>query len=229
MPSIKGKNKKGKVHYRVPTIVGAALLAFAAIADLLQALFKLMWFTAVLSILAEALGWFLTGFCVMILSVTFVGLGVNFIGGKKRAVIKTLRFFGMFVLEFVPLLNMAPSLTIWALFTIRDSRKEDREKSEEKAKKQAGEDAKIQKVNVVRRRRLEELHALAQQAWGKPPTMRETLRNRLNADQTRKHVHVPQGVRPVASTNVNNVAIRPYDRDTSTETQQRNSKELVDA
>ncbi len=149
------KTAHAPVDYRIPKVLGYIMILVAVMADAVQALLKFLWFTVILIILAEGLGWLITGFIVTVYAIIFASLGVNFLMGQRIAM-KMARFLFMFLAEFIPFLNAIPSLTIWTMLTIRESHKEDKERSEEKAKKQELENAKIQKRRMLRFRRHQE-------------------------------------------------------------------------
>jgi hypothetical protein len=111
--------------YRVTAAEGTILLSIAFVADGIQILFKLLWFTGFLIPVSEAIGWAVSGLAIFLLTVGFMGVGVKPYAGSRQQV----RTLIAMTVEGFPLGNLAPAFTIWAILTVQQSRAEDREKA----------------------------------------------------------------------------------------------------
>ncbi len=148
-----GTQGKGSVSYRIPKALGYILIGFAVVTDGIIALMKVLWFTVILAILGEAIGWFVSMFAAMTFSVIFASLlGSDFIGGR-RIHRKILRFACTVIIKLVPFLDAVPAFTFFVWFTVKDSHKEDEEQAEEKAKKTNIQNVKIKQMQKLRRLR----------------------------------------------------------------------------
>jgi len=155
-----------KVIYRITAGKKGGMLAIAIIADGIQLLFKFLWFTGILAILGEAVGWAISGLASLLLALAFAGSKVNPMSGGAGKV----RTFFTVACEGMPLINgILPTFTIWTLLTIRQSRTEDKEKAVQSATIEQREVA-LRRGGVRRMRR--------DQGGRRPPrTMRRILRN----------------------------------------------------
>lgn len=125
-----------EVSYRITAGKKGLLLTIAAIADGIQVLFKLFWFTGVLGILSEAVGWAMSGLAGILLAMGFMAAHVqpmSTMGGKAR-------IMTAFLFEASPLINAVPTFTVLTALTIRQSRAEDEKKARLDATMAAGED-----------------------------------------------------------------------------------------
>lgn len=114
-----------KPAYRISAIEGVMLGGTAIIADAIQLFFKLFWLTGVLGVLSEAVGWAISGLAGFLLSIGFMTARVPLFQGTRRQV----RAIIAILFEGMPFINLVPTFTIWTYLTIRQSRKEDKEKA----------------------------------------------------------------------------------------------------
>ena len=121
-----------EVTYRVPTAIAAILLTLAVIGDIVQIALKLLDLTGIGIILGEGIGWLMSLLIISISGIMYTSSGVNFLFGTGM-MRKLIRFVVTFLIEFFPLLNLLPTLTIWTWLTIRESRAEDRKLAERNA------------------------------------------------------------------------------------------------
>lgn len=153
------------VSYRITAGKKGLLLTIAAIADGIQVMFKFFWFTGVLGILSEAVGWAMSGLAGILLAIGFMASHVqpmSTMGGKAR-ILTALLF------EASPLINAVPTFTVLTVLTIRQSRAEDEERAKLDATMATGEDRG--RYTTIRRMRRESQRGV------EPRRMRRVLRN----------------------------------------------------
>ncbi len=139
----------------------AFMVLFAVLIDGIQTLLLLFAFTLILIPLNYALSLFLTFLAYSILGLGFASNRVNPVGGR-HVVRKIITLATTFILEFMPILaQFMPSVTIWVLLTIRQSRNEDREKAKQDAKIQEEKERRIR--DMIQRRAQEEMRIAAYQ------------------------------------------------------------------
>jgi hypothetical protein len=114
----------GEVRYRVSGVSMGFMIAIAAIFDLLQ-------FLLTLTVIGSLLAWLVTVFAGMIFFVWFLILGINYFSGKKAAA-KVGTILSTSVLEFIPILNALPTITIGVITIALVSRMEDRMSAKER-------------------------------------------------------------------------------------------------
>ncbi len=211
-----------KVRYRVGPFARIALLAIAVTCDLFQFLFKFLWFTVILSILAEALGWMFAGFCLALCLAIFWACGVPVFGGRMAGR-SVARFAFMLVIEMAPVINMMPSMTFWVWGTIADSRKQDianaRKKAEEKARKNARENARLKQI-LLRRQYAREAVAgsmLAQSARAREEATEKLRRERLAPGRNYADFALPPDATTPRVAAQDNVVEQPFRRDVRTQ------------
>lgn len=107
-----------RVKYRVSSVNISFMLAIAIIFDLLQ-------FLLTLTVIGALLSWLVTAFAVCMFAIWFLILGVNYFSGRKAAA-KMASVIGTAVIEFIPVINALPSITIGVLAIALVSRSEDR-------------------------------------------------------------------------------------------------------
>jgi hypothetical protein len=106
-----------QLTYRISWLTGSLIVSIAVVADLAQVLFSLTAFLAPASDIATVLA---EGF----IFVFFFFRGVRFLSGKK-ALSRTLSFFGETVIEMVPFVDALPLLTLATIYQIHTARAED--------------------------------------------------------------------------------------------------------
>lgn len=152
-----------QVTYRITAGKKGMMLAIALLADGIQLIFKFLWFTGILAILGEMIGWAMSGLASLLLVLAFGSAHVNpmnGMGGKTRTLITVL-------CEGMPIINVMPTFTIWTILTIRQSRAEDQERAARSATIKLREEA-------IRRGGLRRMRRDGTQA---PRPMRRMLRN----------------------------------------------------
>jgi hypothetical protein len=114
------------VTYRISGVKGFMLGCIAIIADFIQFIVKLLWLTGVLIPLAEIIGWMVAILAAFLISAGLMTSRVSPIGGARGS----FRAIVTFTFEGMPLINaFFPAITWWTMSTIRQSRREDRERS----------------------------------------------------------------------------------------------------
>lgn len=150
--------KQVPTQYRIKKGAFFFLLILVGIADFIQFALTLLYLTGFLAILGFLLNTGITTLVMMGYSLFFLMNGVSPLSGKGAGK-KMGIFAGTLLSENIPILSQfTPSLTLWTLFVMRQSRKEDEIRAVELAKK-AEEDAKIQMATMqalLRRRQMQE-------------------------------------------------------------------------
>jgi hypothetical protein len=116
----------GKITYRISTVQACFVIATCVIADGLQILLDV---TGVLAVAADIV----TATVEFYVSMWFWWHGVTYTSGTK-ATSKFLTMFGMSIIEFIPIIDALPALTIGVIILIRASWAEDRETFKNKPK-----------------------------------------------------------------------------------------------
>lgn len=219
--ALRGSFRRGsrpKVRYRVGPLARIALIAIAITCDLFQFLFKFLWFTVILSVLAEALGWMFAGFTLAICLGIFWACHVPVFGGRMAGR-SVLRFAFMMVIEMAPVINMAPTMTYWVWGTIADSRKQDeahaRKIAEEKAGEDARENARLKQI-LLRRQYQREVAAgsmLVQSARARAQVEEKARRERLASGRNYAEFALPRDATMPQISAQDNAATQPYRRD----------------
>lgn len=118
------------VEYRISRVNEGFLVLFAALSDGTQAIGKFLTITILFAALGEGIGWMIAIGAVPMLNVVFWSKGL-FTGAhaERRLITAIITIF----LEGLPILNIFPMLTISTIYTIAQSRAEDREKAKQNA------------------------------------------------------------------------------------------------
>lgn len=127
-----------QVRYRVSNVSLGFMLALAVVFDLLQFLLTLTVVGALFTLLFGFVGF-------IIYAIWFLILGVNYIQGRKAAA-KLGTLIATWVVEFMPLLNALPSMTVGVLLIALISRAEDRATFKEEQEAVAQEAKWMQRV-----------------------------------------------------------------------------------